>query len=343
MRLVLRQLARAAFSGIAAGAVALGLAVVFFDVLPRLLFSATGGAAAMAVAGMAGFIAGVAFELLRSKAPGMHEAALALEARLPHDTGALAAALRVVDSNPFYRPLLARAAEELKQAEQRPGPVLISTRRLTLVPLLALASGIAFAAVVSAERPVGDSAASAGVQEDKRDTWSSVDVGGGRTEADRDAYRKALGMKETAAQLNNSAATLRNPAADTEQRNRALNEAKKAIEDGGEATTGLSPDGLPALAPEDAGEREEIANKLDAAADVLTTAAAGIEAGKVAGTEDSGKGGEFNTDVRREDLVIMPPTPRAESARAETIAAQTPARRALAQRAVKALEQSQEK
>ncbi|MCB9894659.1 MAG: hypothetical protein H6839_09430 [Planctomycetes bacterium] len=343
LRLIARQLARAAFTGIAGGAIALGLSVVFLDLLPRLLFATTGGIGSIALGGAAGFLLGVGYELRRYRLPGLQEVALALEARLPHDTGALAAALRVVEGNVFYRPLLARAAEELKQAVRSPAPVLIPTRRLVAVPLLALASGVLFAAVVSAERPVDGGAVAGTEAQGKSDSWSSVDVGGSRAASDRDAYRKALGMKETATQLKRTAAVLRDTAATDEQRNRSLTDARNALKDGGESAPGLAPGDLPDAAPLDAAARAELADKLDAGAAALRGKASALENGKPAGSEDSGKDGTFDTSVKREDLVAMPVIRSAAARSSEAIAAQTPRRRAMAERAIKALNELQER
>ena len=341
-RLIVRQLVRSAFTGVAVAAGVLGLAVVFLDVLPRILFATTGGVFAMLIAAGGGLVAGMAWELRRYRAPSLQEAALALEARLPHDTGALAASLRIVEASAFYRPLLARAAEELKQAEQQPAPLLISTKRLVLIPLMVLAAGVAFAAAASAAPPVDDPELVGADDVAARDTWASVDVGGTRSETDRDAYRKALGMRETAAKLNRAAAVLRNTESTPQQRQDALTTAKKAVEEGGEGTATLTSKDMPDAVPADTPEREALASKLEGAASVMAGSAAKLEPGKPAGTEDSGASGTYDVNRKREDLVRFPVVWQ-NSSSAEAIAVQTPGRRAMAERAIKALDKRQER
>jgi hypothetical protein len=338
-RLVARQIARTAFSGLAGAAAALGLGVVFLDLLPRLLFAAHAGLLPLLLTACAGFVLTAAWELRRYRAPSLQDAALSLEARLPHDSGALAAALRLPDDSAFAAPVFARAADELQQARQAPAPLLIPTRRLVLVPLLALAAGVALVAVVSAQPPraaqslpvVGDTPGSSS-------DWPGVDTGGTRSTADREAYRKALGLKETATQLNRTAAALRDASANPAARETALKDAKQALAASESESSGLSAEEIPAVAPVTKAEREGLADRLEAAATSMQTAAAKLEQDGRSATTDSGKAGEFKPGKARGELVAFPAVETSESAPAEVLAAQTPARRALAERAVKALE-----
>ena len=297
----------------------------------------------MLLVSAAGFVVGCGYVLYRYRTPSLQDAALALEARLAHDTGALAAALRVEEGNSFYRPLLANAADELTRAQQCPAPLLITTRGLVVVPLLALVSAVSFAAVVSADPVQGVAALNASEQATKGTPWASVDVDGHRSTADRDAYRKALGMKETAAKLTHSAAVLREPGAGEPQLGKALADAREALREAAVAGTELKPEEIPAVAPPDASGKSELADKIDAAASSIRSAATAAEKGTTAGTYDSGGGDKFNPTANRENLVPMPAMQSAVGATAQSIGAQTPQRRALADRAVKALEKRRER
>jgi hypothetical protein len=257
------------------------------------------------------------------------------------DTGALAAALRVAETDAFYVPVLQRAQQDLQVAELAPAPVLIRTRRLVLVPMLALASGIAFAAVISAEQPIAQGTRET-ARGGKAQSWSNIDIAGNRSEADRDAYRAALGMKETAATLNKSAATLRDARASMEQRDEAVGEAKSLLADTDSKLTGMIVGELPDTAPATEVERAKLAERLEAAAKALGRAATKLEKGE-GGTEDSGNTGEFGPAGENVKLVPLPPIEPARKIPARAIAVQTPARREMAGRAVKALERLQDK
>lgn len=338
-RLVARQGLRSAFSGLAGAACGLGLGVVFLELLPRLLFATSLGIAPALAAGAAGCAAALVADLRRYRMPSLQETALALEARLTQDTGALAAALRVDETDPFYAPLLVRAEADLTAAEHAPAPVLIRTRKLVLVPLMALASGVAFAAVVAAEPPVQANAAvtARGGNESK---WRSVDVGGGRTEVEAAALREALGMKEQAAALNRSAATLREAESTQSERNQALQDAKSALEGADGKAAVIAPTDLPETAPTDANDRGRLADALEAAASGLTAAAENVAKGN-AGSEDTGNEGDFNAVDASGRLVPFAPALVTQDARQNATATQTPARRQLAQRAVAELEKLQ--
>lgn len=341
-RLVARQAVRAAFSGLAGGAVALGLGVLFLDALPRMLLATHAGWPWLLLTAVAGAIVGTGWELRRYRAPSLQDAALALEARLAHDSGALAAALKVGENSVFYAPVLARAANELQQARQAPAPLLIPTRKLVLVPALALAAGVALIAVVSI-KPAdarGSSGAAPAANQQGSD-WPGVDVGGTRGEADRAAYRKALGMKETAAQLNRTAAVLRDESAGQSARDSALKNAKQALSDAQVNEAGLAAEDFPTAAPVDETERAALAERLEAAAGKLGAAAAELEHGDRTATVDSGKAGEFQPGKARTELVPFPVLTRMPAAASEAIAAQTPARRDMAVRAVEAFERLQ--
>jgi hypothetical protein len=340
-RLVARQALRCAFSALAGASAGLGLGVVFIELLPRLLFAVSLGVEPLIVAATFGAVAAVVWELRRYRMPSLQDAALALEARLDADTGALAAALRVTETDVFFTPVLQRAGQDLQAAEQAAAPVLIRTKRLILVPLLALASGVAFAVVISAEPPAVSHEKQTAKGGNAR-SWTSIDVGGDRSEADRDAYRKALGMKETAATLNQSAATLRDAAASDDQRNNAVGEAKKALADADSKLTGVTAEELPETTPVTEAERAKLAERIEAAAKGLSTAAAKLEKGE-AGSEDTGNTGDFGKTSVVAELVPFPRVQPARETPARVIATQTPARRALAGRALAALERLQDK
>lgn len=333
-RLVARQLARAAFSGLAGAGFGLGLGVLFLDALPRLLLSASAGAVPIAACAAAGFVIGFAYQFRRYSPPTVQDAALALESRLERDTGALGAALRTDEQSAFYRPLLVQAGEDFARADEAPAPVLIPTARLIVVPVIVLASAVAFAWVLSAGLPQsfkseptqpGDSA------------WAPIDIGGERSAEDQAAYRKALGMKETAATLNKAAATLRAADATRDEKSQALNEAREAINSDEAKAAGIELVNLPTELPAGEGEQKALADVLAEAASGMGAAAKKVEEGESA-TEDTGGVGEFGDASKARELVPFPPQAAVKSQTGEVLAAQTPARREMAKRAVEALE-----
>ncbi|MCA8918591.1 MAG: hypothetical protein KDB32_05900, partial [Planctomycetes bacterium] len=109
MRLVVRQVIRASVSGVTGAAFGLAVGIVFLDLLPRALFAFSAGGGALAASGVLGFLVGSLLDWRRYKLPTIQDAALALEARLEVDTGALGAALRVDEASSFYRPVIDRA------------------------------------------------------------------------------------------------------------------------------------------------------------------------------------------------------------------------------------------
>ena len=343
-KLLARQVARAAFSGLAGAALALGLSVVFLDVLPRLLFSVSAGAAVVAGVGVVGFVVAAAVQWRRYRMPDLHDAALAMEARLKHDTGALAAALRLDESSAFFRPLLVRASDDLQMAEAAPAPVLIPTRRLVLIPMLALAAGVAFVAVLNAVPPEGRAPLAVAPQDDDRAAWADIDVGGSRSDSDRDAYRHALGMEKTAATLRDSAKTLRDANASADSKRQALEDARKSLADAEGDFEGAKATELPQNLPADAAEQAEIAKQLEAAAAGLGAKAAELKKSKGGNSEDSGESGEFKVNGAERKLVPFPAIAlHPEELPAQSLAAQPPARRAMAQRAMQALERLQDR
>lgn len=335
--LAARQLARCGFAGCAGAAAALTVALLFMDLLPRVLFSATAGLAGPLALMLVGFVAGAWFELRRRSLPGVTEAALALQARLPGDAGAMAAVLRIDADHAFYNPLVTRAAKELQAALAAPAPVLIPTSKLVLTPVLVLIGALALAValtvaaptetdLIATDQPVADRA------------WANIDVASGRSEADHKALQEALGMKQAAASLRDSATTLRE-ASSTDEKSAALANAREALTDAADrgAATDLKSDDLPATVPDNEAELEALAARLDAAADSLGDAAARIEEGKPAGSRDTAREGDFGADAKVRALV--PFTLRLEAAQSPAaVAAQSPARRELAGRAVKSLE-----
>lgn len=342
MRLVLRQAVRSFFSGVAAAAVALGLAVLFMDLLPRLLFGVTAGAGVLMAISAAGFALGTAGAWRRYRIPTLQETALSLQARLEHDSGALAAVLRVQEADQFLRPLLAQASGALSKAEHAPAPVLISTRRLILVPLLALVAAVGFAAVINSVPPTGTAPLASTPSERKRETWSNIDTGTTRTASDREAYRKALGLEETATTLSQSAATLRDADASAETRQRALDDAREAVADSDSEFSGVSTSDLPDELPAGAEAQAKLADKLERMASGLGAKAQELKEGKAGSTEDSGADGEFKVNGEARDLVPFPVVSIGRSDLAgEALATQTPARRALAERARVAYEKIQ--
>jgi hypothetical protein len=278
-------------------------------------------------------------EMRRDLIPTQQHTALALESRLPRDSGALAAALRMTEQHAFFAPVLAGAGNDLREAERAKAPVLIRTRKLLLVPLAALASGVALAAAVGIDAP---GAASPTIVTPESRPWTAVDVGGGRSEADREAYRKAQGLREAAATLNESAATLREAAAGAEARAGALRDAKAALARSGSDSAAGTASELPEKAPEDDRSREKLAALLEAAAKGLGSRAAAFEKGGARGSEDFGGTGTFDATGKAAEFIAMPAWNTTGVAPARAIASQTPARRELASRAVRELESLQD-
>ena len=334
-RLVARQFARAGFSALAGAGIALGLGVLFLDLLPRLLFATTAGVLPVAACALGGFVVATVYEFRKFRTPTLQDAALSLESRLEHDTGALGAALRTGEDSAFYRPLLVQAGEDFAQADRAPAPVLISTVRLVAVPLIVLAAGVAFLWVLTAGVPQAPGGGDEGANESPS-AWAPVDIGGGRTAAEQAAYREALGMKETAATLNRSAATLQDASASLEEKTRALRNAEAALAEGKAVSAEMESIDLPGELPDSEADQQALAEKIMQAAAALADAAARIEEG--AATEDTGGNGEFGESTAARELVPFPP-PAAIAPRAqEALAVQTPARREMAKRAVAALE-----
>lgn len=347
LRLLARQVVRAAFSGVAGAAFGLALGVVFLELLPRALFAYSAGGVALAAVSAAGFVFGMSLEWRRYRMPTLQDAALALESRLDNDTGALAAALRVDEASSFYRPVLARATGELHEAEQASAPELISTRRLVLVPLFALAVGVAVVAVMGMKPPPTKTGI-AGVlptDSESRQTWNNIDVGGDRTAADSSAYREAMGMEEVATTLNNSATTLRDAEATRDSKQQALADAREAADSVDVEAVGLSPTDLPAELPDDAETQAELADKIMSAAAGLSAKADSLRKdGKAGATEDSGTNGKFDVSDTSREFVTLPALKIERSELApKSLAAQTPARRAMASRAMQSLARIQER
>lgn len=338
-RLLARQFARAAFSGLAGAGIGLGLGVLFLDLLPRFLFGATTGPLAISLAALGGFIAGAAYQFRLFTPPTMHDAALALEARLERDTGALGAALRTVEDSVFYQPLLAQAREDFALAGRSPAPVLIPTARLVIVPLIVLASVVAFAGVISAGMPQGGGGGDA-PGSSAASAWAPVDIGGTRTAQDQAALRRALGMKEVAANLSKSAATLRDANATTEQKANALNEAKGALASDAAKSADVEAIEVPDELPTDDAGQEALADKIARVAAGMNGMAKRLEndAGGRQATDDSGRNGEFGENGATRELVPFPKLPEVETAPQRALAVQTPARREMAERAVRTLE-----
>ena len=335
-RLVVRQFARAGFAGVAGGGVGLGLGVLFLEVLPRLLFGAGGGPASIVACAVVGLAVSAGYVLRRFNVPDVHEAALALEARLEKDTGALAAMLRVQEDGAFYRPLLAQAQADYAVASCAPAPELISTPRLVAVPLVVLVSAVAFIWVLTVDVPehrnTGGAESAGGAT-----SWSPVDVGNGRSAEDKTAYRKAIGMTEVAASLNKAAATLRDRNASREDKTRALTDAQSALADGRSEVAGAQPIELPNELPANMTEQDALAEKISAAAAALAREAGRVTNG-VDGTEDTGGGDVFGDPTSARDLVPFSKQLPVEATRQEALATQTPARRTMANRAIAELE-----
>jgi hypothetical protein len=333
LRLLVRQVARSAFSGLAGAGALLVLAVLFVDVLPRLLFGAAAPAWVLVAAVPLGFVLGMAYEFRRFRAPSLQDAALALEARLNPDTGALGAALRVGEGAPFYRPLLTQAGDELERASKVRGPALISTARLIVVPLVVLTGALAFAWSLGAPPPADPTE---GPDPGARmQAWAPMNIGGGRDSADGEAHRKALGMKEMAAKLNAAAATLRDSEASLAQKQQALQEAGEAVR--ADVPTGEARVEVPDDLPEGEAEIHELATRLEQAAAGISTAARELESTGAPG-EDTGGDGDFDVPGRVTELVPFPKQEPGAVNPQEVLAAQAPGRRAMARRAVEALE-----
>ena len=345
MRLVVRQVVRASVSGVTGAAFGLAVGIVFLDLLPRALFAFSAGGGALAASGMLGFLVGSLLDWRRYKLPTLQDAALALEARLENDTGALAAALRVEEGSSFYRPVITRAAGELRRAQEASAPELLSTRRLVLVPMFALAVGVGVVAVLGMTPPDRVTSIPAPPTEvsDARESWNAIDTGRDRTDSDSAAYREAMRMEETATTLKKSAKTLRDAAASSDSKQQALDEARKAVESVGNETVGLAPGDLPDELPADTKDQAVLADKLEGAAAGLSADAARLKADSAATTQDSGTSGDFDVSVSPREFVTLPALKlEPGKSTAQSLATQTPARRALAARAVQSLERIQE-
>lgn len=334
LRLALRQIARALFSGLAWSALTLVTAVFVLDLLPRLLLERTAGVPVLVLAAVAGFTVGTLIPLRRFRMPGLAESALALQARLDNDSSALAAALQVDHESGFLGPVLRAAGEECSRAEAARPPELIPTMRLVTVPLVVLVAVLTFLWALALDTPVESA-----VSRDHATTssWAPVDIGGGRSERDQAAIRQALGLKEAAATLNRSAATLRSAESSAAERQAAIEDARAAMNS--DAARDAAPDGVstPVELTEDPVELEALAEALLDIAAGFSAKAAAID-GDSEATEDSGRNGSFAGASAVGELVPFPEPQDVRFGNNESLPVQSTGRRNLAVRALSALD-----
>lgn len=342
-RLMLRGLARAAFSGLGGASIGVVVSAVLFEGLPRLLGASSPGVWLLFATGLVGFIVGVFAQRARFGAPGLVDSALAMESRLAHDTGALAASLNLTEDSAFAQPVLTRAESELKQAALRKPPSLLTIRQLIVVPGLMLVGGISLSLAYSAPRADPRNQPVAGVTDARQPApanWADMDIGGERSDDDRAAYREALGLKETAAKLRDSADVLRDAASAPTDRERAYRQAREAMS--ADANTGDATREMPDALPDDDREIDDIATRIEDYADTLASAA-DTRLTKSGGRADASTKGEFESDLKPAITTPFPEPDIATTSKEmrEPTEAQNMARRELATRAVKALESIQ--
>lgn len=330
-RLWARRLLRACVSGaIAAGAAGL-IAVALLVALPLALSIAFEPAhwVAIAVSGVA-LVVGVARKLAVTRAPTLHDAALSLEARLEHGNGSLATALELSDSR-FLKPVLAHASSDLSAALAKPAPHVLDIRPTILAPAVLLAATTALVWAFSLE---ATGAPGGGHAQSPVTTAFSVDVPSGRSAEDRAMLARALGLQKAAETMRKAAEAMRSESALPDQRQAALEEARKSAAESGDAELVLGGSELPEIAPSDDAEREALASRLESLA-----MGAGQRAEGSGGTTDTGRDGVQTAEGAGPGFVPFPRfSLRASQPEGAELTAQTPERRALAQRAMNELE-----
>lgn len=330
LRLLARQALRAVVAGMLAGSAAALAGVLLLAALPLALGAAFESAPLWVLAlAVCGFVAGVVAALRRTRIPGVTDAALALEARLGDDDGALATALQLADTDRFQQPVLKRAGEALNKALRLPAPHVLTTGSLVLAPLLLLAATTALVWAFGVDVPSGP-----GTRADTAaDTAFSINVQSSRDAADAGTRAEAMGLQKAAAAMNKAAQVMRSESATHEQRQGALDEAKRAGEAAADAQVQQGAAGLPETAPSSPEERRALAARLENLA-----MGAGEKAGDKGGTGDSGKEGEIGSGTVKQRFVPFPAVKRSAAEATSELASQTPERRDFAQRALAALE-----
>ena len=338
--LLRRQALRSLFAALTWSACGMLTALLLLSFLPWLLMGAAPAAAPLisATVALACAIAGAWVSLRGYRPPNEPECALTVEARAEKPVFALSTMVGLRDDDPFAAPLLRCATAELAEAARRPGPHLLRTSRLICGPLLVLAAGVAFVGAMAAPDPAGNAPAAPASE---RPVAASLDLGASRSEADMRALERAMGLREGATRLERAAATIRDSGTRDEEKQAALDSARRELRRAGSGAGSGDGAPLPTDLPRGTAAREELAASIEAAAGTLRTRA--IAAGTRAGTVDTG--GDARADPRADGVAreagfvafaAAPPEKRVEAA-AKSLAMQSPARRALAQRAERAM------
>ncbi|MBK8206116.1 MAG: hypothetical protein IPK87_04875 [Planctomycetes bacterium] len=334
LRLLARQALRAIVTAMLAGSVTALAGVLLLVALPLALGAAFESAPLWVLAlAIFGFVAGLVAALRRTRVPGVTDAALALEARLGDDDGALATALQLANTDRFHQPVLKRAGEALSRALRLPAPHVLTTSSLVLAPLLLLAATTALVWALGVDVPAGP-----GTRPDAAaDTAFSINVQSGRDAADAGARAEAMGLQKAAAAMNKAAQLMRSESATHEQRQGALDEAKRAGEAAADTQVQQGAAGLPQTAPSSPEDRQALATRLENLA-MGAGEKAGEKAGDKGGTGDSGKEGEVGSGTVEQRFVPFPVVKRSAAESTSELASQTPERRDFAKRALAALE-----
>ncbi len=330
LRLLARQAVRAIVAGMLAGSTMALAGVLLLVALPLALGLAFAYAATWVLAlGVCGFIAGLVAALRGTRVPSVTDAALALAGRLGDDDGALATALEMEETDRFQQPVLKRAGEALTQALRLPAPHVLTTRSLVMAPLLMLAATTALVwafglDVPPARKPRPDAAAA---------TAFSINIDSSRDASDTGTRAETMGLQKASSAMNKAAQLMRSESATHDQRQSALEDAKKAGENAAQTQMRQGAAGLPETAPSSPAERQALATRLENLA-----MGAGEKAGDKGGTGDSGQGGEVGSGNVEQRFVPFPSVKRGAAGATSELASQAPERRDFAQRALAALE-----
>ncbi|MCC7510437.1 MAG: hypothetical protein IT464_13835 [Planctomycetes bacterium] len=330
LRLLARQALRAVAAGALTGSVAVLAGVLLLVALPLALGAAFESAPLWVLAfALCGFVAGLVGTLRRTRVPGVTDAALALEARLGDDDGALATALQLAETDSFQQPVLKRAGEALGRALRLPAPHVLTTSSLVLAPLLLLAATTTLVWAFGLDVPAGP-----GTRPDAApDTAFSINVQSGRDAGDARTRAEAMGLQKASAAMNKAAQLMRSESATHDQRQGALDEAKRAGEATADTRIQHGAADLPDTAPSSPEERQALATRLENLA-----IGAGEKAGDKGGTGDSGREGGIGSGAVEQRFVPFPVVKRSADEATSELASQTPERRDFAQRALAALE-----
>lgn len=330
LRLHARRLTRAVAHGAVRGCAGALAGVLLLHALPMMLGTGLPGAHWLALAfGVCVFIVSTARTLARDPAPDLREAALSLEARLTRHEAVLSTALEVAPDSAFLPPLISRADAALRRALALPAPHMLPTRELLALPLaLVMATTALVWAAASGIAPQAQGPQQAGAQA------FSIDVQRQRDAADAQAAAQAMGLKQAAASMRNAAQAMRSETATQQERQAALDRARKAAQDGGDQRLRQAASELPETAPTGAAQCNELASRLENIA-----LGAGERADKVGGTTDSGRDGVMTGNSAASAFVALPAIEVAGGSSSAELASQTPQRRELVSRAMAALEE----